>query len=86
MRSTSVHLPASVVEGLDRLAAQRGLSRNRLILKACQTLLDAERGDWPEDMFESELDPEDLAALRDAGAELEGAIMAARNDRAVPPL
>ncbi|MCB9689389.1 MAG: ribbon-helix-helix protein, CopG family [Alphaproteobacteria bacterium] len=86
MRSTSVHLPASVVEGLDRLAAERGLSRNRLIVLACERLLDADRGDWPADMFDAALEPDDLRLLREAGVEMEDAILAARRDRASPVL
>lgn len=34
MASTSVHLPAPIVEQLDRVAAARGTSRNRVILQA----------------------------------------------------
>ena len=86
MASTSVHLPAAIVEHLDRIAAARGTSRNRVILQACEELIAEHRGDWPTGFFESSLRPEDLAELRAGGTELEGAILAARRDREVPPL
>lgn len=86
MASTSVHLPPVLVEQLDRLAAERGTSRNRMILLACEKLLAEHRGDWPSGFFESVLRPEDLEELRSGGAEMEVAINAARRDREVPPL
>lgn len=86
MASTSVHLPAAIVEQLDRVAAARGTSRNRVILQACEDLLAEHRGDWPTGFFESSLRPEELEELRAGGRELEGTILAARRDRQVPPL
>lgn len=86
MTSTSVHLPTAVVVQLDRLAASRGTSRNRIILEACEGLLAAQRGDWPEGFFDPNLSKDDLATLRSAGTEMETAIYAARQDRPVPPL
>lgn len=86
MASTSVHLPAAVVAQLDRLAAERGTSRNRIILQACEELLAAQRGDWPPGFFESSLSAGDQALLREAADEMEAAIYASRHDRAVPPL
>ncbi len=86
MASTSVHLPADIVEKLDHLAAQRGTSRNRIILQACQALLADQRGDWPRGFFESELSPREKAILRESAREMEAAIYGARRDRWVPPL
>lgn len=86
MASTSVHLPAAIVEQLDRIAAERGTSRNRVILQACEELLAEHRGAWPTGFFESTLRPEELEELRSGGREMEGAIFAARRDRDVPPL
>ena len=86
MASTSVHLPAAIVEQLDRVAAERGTSRNRVILQACEELLAEHQGDWPTGFFESVLGPLDLEELRAGGREMEGAILASRRDRAVPPL
>ncbi len=47
MASTSVHLPDDLVAALDRLAAERGVSRNRLIVESCRRLV-AGRVEWPE--------------------------------------
>ena len=86
MASTSVHLPAVIVERLDRLAAARGTSRNRVILQACEELLAEHHGDWPPGFFESALRPAEIAELRSGGGDMEAAILAARHDREVPPL
>lgn len=86
MASTSVHLPAAVVAQLDRVAAERGTSRNRVILQACQALLAEQQGDWPPGFFERSIDPEAVAELQAGGREMEGAILTSRRDRVVPPL
>lgn len=86
MASTSVHLPPAIVEQLDRLAAEQGTSRNRIILEACEELLAQRRGDWPAGFFESDLGPEELSELRSGGAEMEAAILQSRRERPVPPL
>lgn len=85
MASTSVHLPPAVVERLDRLAAERGTSRNRVILQACEQLLAEQRGDWPAGFFDA-APPEDLVELRSGGREMEATIFASRHERAVPQL
>lgn len=86
MASTSVHLPPSIVERLDRLAAARGTSRNRVILQACEELLAVQQGDWPPGFFDSALSSQDMVELRLGGQEMESAIIASRHDRGVPPL
>lgn len=86
MASTSVHLPARLVAALDRIAERRGTSRNRVILQACQDLVDAQPGAWPPGFFDSPYTPDDEALLREAGEELERDVLAARRDRPVPPL
>lgn len=86
MRSTSVHLPSRLIEGLDRLAKERGTSRNRVIVEACENLLAADRGTWPEGLFAVQIAPEDLQILRQTGAEMEEAIYSSRRERLVPPL
>ena len=86
MASTSVYLPTALVERLDRLAAERGTSRNRIILMACEELLAGERGEWPAGFFEPTVTEDDLAILQDAGQEMEAAIYSARRDRPVPAL
>jgi hypothetical protein len=86
MASTSVHLPASIVEQLDRLAAERGMSRNRVILEACMDLLAHHRGRWPAGFFDADLGPEELRALQSGGTALEEEILRSRRERPVPPL
>lgn len=86
MASTSVYLPSALVARLDRLAAERGTSRNRIILQACEDLLTGERGQWPEGYFERTLSKDDLEVLQEAGQEMEAAIYAARRDRPVRAL
>lgn len=86
MASTSVHLPPALVMRLDRLAAERGTSRNRVIVAACEQMLDAARGEWPEGYFSPPARREDLKELRAGGREMEEAIVAARRQRAVPQL
>ncbi|MES2644013.1 MAG: ribbon-helix-helix protein, CopG family [Myxococcota bacterium] len=80
MARTSVHLPRGIVEQLDRLAVERGTSRNRVILQACQELLARNQRDWPRDFFETTLRREELQELRSGGQEMEAAIVAARHD------
>ena len=64
MTSTSVHLPAAIVEKLDRLAAQHGTSRNRIILLACEKLLAERRVEWPAAFFDSDLPADDRPACQ----------------------
>ena len=78
MTSTSVHLPPAIVEQLDRLAAQRGTSRNRVILQASEDLLAEHRGDWPSGFFDSALPAEDLTELRAGAQQMEAAIIGSR--------
>jgi hypothetical protein len=85
MASTSVHLPAAIVEQLDRVAVERGTSRNRVILQAFDDLLAEHRGDWPAGFFESSLRPEELEELRSSVQEMERAILASRRDPVLPP-
>ena len=74
MPSTSVHLPRDLVTSLDALAARRRVSRNRLILEACERLLQEEAGEWPQGFFaNNDLSAADLRELRAAGKALEAA-------------
>ena len=54
MASTSVHFPADLLERLDQLARETGLSRNRLIVRACEAYIEQARVEWPEDFFSAE--------------------------------
>lgn len=85
MASNAAHLPASIVEPLDRLAAARGTSRNRVLLEASEELLGQHRLGRPPDFFERAIDAADLAELRAGGEQLEDVIRMARRTRPVPP-
>lgn len=86
MPSTSVHLPRDLVATLDALAARRRLSRNRLILEACERLVQQDAGEWPEGFFANDdLSPSDLRELRAAGRALEAATRRLRRSRRRSP-
>ena len=51
MPSTSVHLPDELLRRLDEAAKRRRISRNRLIVDACRSILGEGGADWPEDFF-----------------------------------
>jgi predicted transcriptional regulator len=49
--SSSVHLPAELIERLDRVAKQTHSSRNRIIVRACEAYLARAQRSWPDDFF-----------------------------------
>lgn len=55
-------------------------------MRACQNAIAKDSGAWPENFFRLDLAPEELAVLREAGADLERSIRAARRSRAAPLL
>jgi hypothetical protein len=62
------------------------VSRNRFVIRARQDAVarDAvarDAGEWPESFFCLDLDPSELAVLREAGAEMELSIRTARRGR-----
>lgn len=64
MPNTSVYFPESVLAGLNRIAEERGISRNRLIVESCRRVVE-ERACWPEDLFSNDhLSEADLQLLR----------------------
>ncbi len=82
MPSTSVHLPHDLVITLDALAVRRRVSRNRLILEACERLIQQDVGEWPEAFFANDdLSAADLRELREAGRALEVATRRLRRNR-----
>lgn len=86
MPNTSVHFPGSLLASLDRIAAERGISRNRVIVESCRRTAE-ERARWPEGFFSNDhLAGDEIEALREAGEEFERAIGAARRSRTKPPL
>lgn len=84
MPSTSVHFPSSILENLDCLAAESGVSRNRLIVDACRAVLQRRRT-WPEGLFdETRLDPGELEDLRAGAEDFENSLLKARRSRHQP--
>lgn len=82
MPSTSVHLPRNLVASLDTLAARRRVSRNRLILEACECLVQQDAGEWPQGFFANDdLSSADFRELRRAGRALEAAARRLRRNR-----
>ncbi|MDE0025379.1 MAG: hypothetical protein OXP69_13300 [Spirochaetaceae bacterium] len=86
MPSTTVHFPPQLLEQIDTVARRHGVSRNRFVMRACQDSLAKDAGEWPERFFHLDLDPGELAALREAGHEMEQGIRAARRSRGAPLL
>ncbi len=87
MASTSVHLSRELVDKLDEVAARRGVSRNRVIVEACEELVAGERGQWPAAFFDNDdRSAAQLTVLAEAGRDLEEAVLSTRRDRTVAPL
>lgn len=81
MGSTSVHFPQSLIEELDRSAAERGVSRNRLIVEACRQVVSA-RHRWPAGFFSNaRFNAEELDELLRGAEEFSTAIVRARRNR-----
>ena len=86
MPSTTVHFPPQLLERIDAVAQRQGVSRNRFVMRACQDAIARDAGEWPEGFFRLDLDPTELAVLREAGTELERSIRGTRNSRGAPLL
>ena len=85
MPNTSVYFPAPLLESLDRIAAERGTSRNRVIVESCRRTAE-ERVPWPEGFFSNDhLTSGEIEALQEAGEEFERAIRTARRSQTKPP-
>ena len=71
-----------LLEELDAIAKKRGTSRNRLIVEACEQLLEGDLGEWPAGFFSNDhLDREELGELWEDATEMTEAILAARRSR-----
>lgn len=85
MANTSFHLPESQPEELDRLAAERGMSRNRLIVELCRRVVE-ERSCWPEGLFSNNhLTEQDLKQLRQGERAFQEVSEVGRKSRASTP-
>jgi metal-responsive CopG/Arc/MetJ family transcriptional regulator len=81
MPSTTVHIPDKLLSKIDQIVKEKGISRNRFITQACEEAVSNSSGQWPEDFFEMEHDEENMNLLREAGLEMEEAIISARKNR-----
>jgi hypothetical protein len=85
--TTTVHLPPKLLRALDALAARTKASRNRLVIEACERLLQSNRGAWPPGFLEgAHLSTKDRKDLAVAGKALERTIRRARRSRRGDPL
>ena len=85
MPSTSVHFPPPLLERLNRIAAERGISRNRVIVEACRRAAE-ERPRWPDGFFRNDhLRADDLELLQRGGDDWLDAIVSARRSRERSP-
>ena len=80
------HFPPPLLGQIDAVAQRQGVSRNRFVMRACQDAIAKDAGEWPEHFFHLDLDPGELAVLREAGHEMERSIRAARHSRGAPLL
>lgn len=86
MPNTSVHFPEPLLASLDRIAGERGVSRNRVIVESCRRTAE-ERSRWPDGFFSnSHLSADELKVLEEDCADFERTIRAARRSRTNPPL
>lgn len=86
MPNTSVYFPKSVLSGLARIAKERGMSRNRLIVESCRRVVE-ERTSWPVDLFSNDhLSETDLQLLRKGEDSFLDAVETARRSRVRPPM
>jgi hypothetical protein len=86
MPSTSVHIPEELLTRLDRTAKRRRVSRNRLIVDACRSLVGEGHAEWPEDFFATEhLSARDVKLLRASYDDWSRRIRSARHSKKAPP-
>ena len=85
MANTSVHFPEGMLDELDRLAAERGVSRNRVIVDSCRQALSSRR-QWPDGFFSSKhRTADELRDLQEAAEEFARGLAAGRRSRRAPP-
>ncbi len=81
MPSTTVHIPDPLLSKMDQIVKEKGVSRNRFIIQACEQAVVNNAGEWPEGFFEPDLSRDDLKLLREGVAEMEEAIISMRKSR-----
>lgn len=86
MASTSIHLPADLLTRLDQRARETGVSRNKLIVRACEAYVDQARTEWPEDFFsDKRLSLRDRRELESSFQDWLDQISASRRNRVTRP-
>ena len=75
MPSTTVHIPDTLLTEIDRIVNEKGISRNRFIIQACEEALKNSAGQWPADFFELNLSGANLRLLKEGVVEMESAIL-----------
>jgi metal-responsive CopG/Arc/MetJ family transcriptional regulator len=81
MPSTTIHINDDVLASIDRVAGERGVSRNRFIVEACKTALQSLSTDWPEGFFDSHHSKRGMSLLQEAASEMEESIRKLRRNR-----
>lgn len=81
MPSTTIHINDELLLKLDQVAKEKGISRNRFIIQACQMALDNNAGRWPQKFFKTGLKENDLRLLKEGVLEMERDIISMRRNR-----
>ncbi len=81
MPSTTVHIPEALLDRLNKVVEEKGISRNRFIIGACERALEDDAGKWPEDFFSHDYGEKNLRSLRKDVREMEAAILSKRANR-----
>jgi hypothetical protein len=81
MPSTTVHIPDRLLSRIDEIVKEKGISRNRFVIEACEQAFDIDAGQWPEGFFEDEPSKKDLKLLKEGVKEMEQLIIQRRRNR-----
>jgi hypothetical protein len=83
--NTSIHFPTPLLEQLTRLATERGVTRNALVVESCRRLVE-EHSSWPPGFFDDDrLTSAELAELRGGEQRFLDEIRKARKTRKAAP-
>lgn len=86
MPNTSVHFPEGLLAELDRLAEERGVTRNRVIVDSCRQILRTTR-QWPDGFFSnSHRTAAELRELQKGAPGFARTVADARRTRRRPPV
>ena len=82
MPSTTIHINDGLLLKIDQVVKEKGISRNRFIIQACEMALNDHAGKWPDNFFKTEPNKDDLKLLREGVLEMEEGIIGLRQNRA----